>query len=426
MHWGMCVKILLLLTGAVLSILASQTFHVDIARQHRKTGGLLPKWTPNTLQAAINSKAAQLGYPLAVTGVQPVPYGFSARFDSISKTYLYRVYFPQNKANVLHAPPLANDGTAWFVRSPLDVATMHAVARVLQGKHNCSVLRSAGCQAVSPVKTLQQVSVQRSSPGYCPPISAAWAGAGPFAAAELTNNGGEACKLDGDLLSSLVHGDGGLVRLDVLVRGPSFLYNMVRNIAGLLVWVGQGHASPQEVATWLREGSPRSVAKYPTAPAHGLTLLGVEYPDFSRLLPEVQRDQTLLCPALSAAASAASMSCGGACQAYSHLGEGGSLSSQDAGAALRSYAVASSASAECCRALHSARRVRTMHRNGNLDADGWSDEAHEQLVRQYGGRGVAGCSEKQAEHEADWHARRGRASQRSARIIALTAQQAVK
>jgi tRNA pseudouridine38-40 synthase len=50
---------------------------------------------------------------------------------------------------------------------------------------------------------------------------------------------------------------------------------MVRAIAGTLVDVGAGRRPPEELARLL-QGAPRSTAG-PTAPAHGLTLLHVEY-----------------------------------------------------------------------------------------------------------------------------------------------------
>ena len=60
------------------------------------------------------------------------------------------------------------------------------------------------------------------------------------------------------------------------VRGSGFLYNMVRNIVGTLIEVGQGNVAPEDVDTVL-EAKDRSVAGS-TAPASGLFLAGVEYP----------------------------------------------------------------------------------------------------------------------------------------------------
>ena len=59
-------------------------------------------------------------------------------------------------------------------------------------------------------------------------------------------------------------------------RGEGFLYNMVRIMTGTLIEVGQGKRSPKEIESILRERD-RSLAG-PTAPARGLTLLKVIYP----------------------------------------------------------------------------------------------------------------------------------------------------
>ena len=63
--------------------------------------------------------------------------------------------------------------------------------------------------------------------------------------------------------------------ITIRIRGNGFLYNMVRIIAGTLIKVGAGEFAPQEMQTIL-DACDRSVAG-PTAPAHGLTMIGLEY-----------------------------------------------------------------------------------------------------------------------------------------------------
>ena len=63
--------------------------------------------------------------------------------------------------------------------------------------------------------------------------------------------------------------------ITIRVTGNGFLYNMVRIIAGTLIKVGAGEFAPQEMQTIL-DACDRSVAG-PTAPAHGLTMIGLEY-----------------------------------------------------------------------------------------------------------------------------------------------------
>lgn len=61
----------------------------------------------------------------------------------------------------------------------------------------------------------------------------------------------------------------------IRVKGEGFLYNMVRIIAGTLIQVGNGQYPPERVKKIL-DACDRSVSG-PTAPAHGLTLMGIEF-----------------------------------------------------------------------------------------------------------------------------------------------------
>jgi tRNA pseudouridine38-40 synthase len=105
---------------------------------------------------------------------------------------------------------------------------MAEAAGVFLGRHDFSTFRAAGCQADSPLKTLDTVDVT---------------------------------------------GDGDDIR--VTVRARSFLYRQVRNIVGTLRLVGEGKWTPGDVRTALT-ARDRS-AGGPTAPAHGLYLLEVVY-----------------------------------------------------------------------------------------------------------------------------------------------------
>ena len=65
--------------------------------------------------------------------------------------------------------------------------------------------------------------------------------------------------------------------ITIRVTGNGFLYNMVRIIAGTLIRVGAGEISPEQIPEILAQ-CDRSAAG-PTAPAHGLTMIGLEYED---------------------------------------------------------------------------------------------------------------------------------------------------
>lgn len=61
----------------------------------------------------------------------------------------------------------------------------------------------------------------------------------------------------------------------IRVTGTGFLYNMVRIIAGTLILVGIGELEPEDIPIIL-EKRERSAAG-PTAPALGLTMMGIKY-----------------------------------------------------------------------------------------------------------------------------------------------------
>ena len=75
------------------------------------------------------------------------------------------------------------------------------------------------------------------------------------------------------ILSCKVEQNGSVIT--IRVTGTGFLYNMVRIIAGTLLQVGIGKTAPEEMERVLAK-MERSAAG-PTAPAHGLTMIGIEY-----------------------------------------------------------------------------------------------------------------------------------------------------
>jgi tRNA pseudouridine38-40 synthase len=64
-------------------------------------------------------------------------------------------------------------------------------------------------------------------------------------------------------------------KIYVLIQGSHFLWKMVRRIVGVLVEVGRGNMTAEQVDGFLMEYS-REPARF-TAPPSGLFLQGVEY-----------------------------------------------------------------------------------------------------------------------------------------------------
>ena len=116
-----------------------------------------------------------------------------------------------------------------FCRFPADVERMRRGAAFLVGEHDFKSFCNVRTQAESTVRRVYDIQVERDA---------------------------------GDVIT-------------IRIRGNGFLYNMVRIIAGTLLKTGMGQMEPEAVRTAL-EARDRQAAG-PTAPARGLTLVGIEY-----------------------------------------------------------------------------------------------------------------------------------------------------
>jgi len=148
---------------------------------------------------------------------------FHPRFDALSKTYEYRmvrdeVCSPFEWPYVYHHPYI------------LDEARMMRMARVFEGEHDFTAFAAA-----DPRRDAEGKSKVRN------------------------------------IFTSTLEREGG--RLVYRVRGSGFLKHMVRNIIGTLIEAGRGNL-PDVPSLPSRSGS--------TAPARGLFLIRVEYPDASQ------------------------------------------------------------------------------------------------------------------------------------------------
>jgi tRNA pseudouridine38-40 synthase len=191
-----------------------QVAHVDIARD----------WDVVRLMGAINAHLRPL--PVAVLQVARVADAFHARFDARERRYLFRL---QGR----RAPLTHDRGRVWQVGHPLDLAAMQAGAAHLVGKHDFTTFRSTFCQAQSPVKTLDAITITES------PVP-------------------------------------GGVEYRFALRARSFLHNQVRSIVGTLERVGAGAWSPDDVGAAL--AAQDRAACGPVSPPQGLYLTGVGYP----------------------------------------------------------------------------------------------------------------------------------------------------
>ncbi|KAG5525777.1 hypothetical protein RHGRI_032159 [Rhododendron griersonianum] len=176
---------------------------------------------------------------------------------------------------------------AWHVPEELDILAMQRACRVLVGHHDFSSFRAASCQAKSPIRTLDEISVTEvvSTP-YFPSLRDR----------EVSISTGDsllalptAAKIDPlDLISDeekVISPNGesnyefGIRRRHhcyvVTARACSFLYHQVRLLVGVLKCVGTGELTVSDVERILNAKSVTAAS--PMAPACGLYLGRVKY-----------------------------------------------------------------------------------------------------------------------------------------------------
>jgi tRNA pseudouridine38-40 synthase len=177
------------------------------------------------LQRGLN---AMLPGAIRIFSVEETDLDFHARFKAKGKLYHYSLYCgkihpPQSRLYQLHVP------------LPLDLNTIHSSLVILEGTHDFSSFENSGsrdktiCSGRGAVRTIHSA------------------------------------KLITGIANTLVF----------QFAGDGFLRNMIRNLVGTLIEVGQGKLTSKEFGTILN-ARDRSLAGR-TAPPHGLCLKEVFY-----------------------------------------------------------------------------------------------------------------------------------------------------
>lgn len=166
---------------------------------------------------------ANLPDDIALRWITPVSDEFHARFRAVARRYRYVIFNHPLRSSLLAGM------VTWHYHA-LDLARMQEAARYLVGEHDFTSFRAIGCQAKKAVRHVHFLMLAQKGP---------------------------------------------LIVLDIQADG--FLHHMVRNIAGVLMAVGQGKAEPQ----WAREvleARDRTLGGV-TAPADGLYFVDALYPE---------------------------------------------------------------------------------------------------------------------------------------------------
>ena len=175
----------------------------------------------DTLQKALN---AELPHDMAAVAVEDAPARFNARRDAKRKRYRYQICDGCVR-------DVFRRRCAWQLFNRLDVSAMQRAAAPLVGKHDFASFETAGSERETTERNVFELTVMRMR--------------------------------DPDHL------------IEIEIEADGFLYNMVRNVVGTLVEVGQGRQSESWVTEVLAARDRRRAG--PTAPPQGLCLVCVQY-----------------------------------------------------------------------------------------------------------------------------------------------------
>jgi len=158
---------------------------------------------------------------IKVTSIKRVVFDFNSRFCAKSKVYRYTILNRKYSS-----PLLAN--RVYFFHHHLNLGLMRKEAKVLVGKHNFKSFQATDNVQRNPMRTIKRIKISKNK---------------------------------------------NLLYIDI--EADSFLYNMVRNIAGTLLEIGRGRFPKGSMQRILKSSNRRLAG--PTLPAKGLYLIKVKY-----------------------------------------------------------------------------------------------------------------------------------------------------
>jgi len=186
-----------------------QIAHMDLKKEYRT----------DKIRDAMNFHMAD--DPVTILKAEMVPDEWHARFDATEREYLYRVIDRRMKLSL-------DKGRLWRIPVKLNVELMHKAAQHLVGQHDFTTFRDTQCQAKSPTKTIDRITVAREEK-----------------------------------------------EIHFYFSARSFLHKQVRSMVGTLVEVGLEKLNPESIKEIL-ESRDRTKCG-PVAPPDGLYLKSVKY-----------------------------------------------------------------------------------------------------------------------------------------------------
>jgi tRNA pseudouridine38-40 synthase len=215
------------LTGARRVVIGSGRTDRGVHATGQVAAVTLPaKWTAVSFRKAMN---AILPDDVWVRDARAVPVAFHPRFDAVARTYVYRVGLDEEA----RSPFLKQ--WCWCVRAGLDRGLLEEAAALLLGGHSFAAFAKAG---------------QPERGARCAVRSTRWE---PWQALGLT----------------------------FTVTADRYLHHMVRYLVGTMVDIARGGRPLEDLPALLERGPAPGLETSPPAPARGLFLAAVEYPEKS-------------------------------------------------------------------------------------------------------------------------------------------------
>jgi tRNA pseudouridine38-40 synthase len=191
---------------------AGQVCHVDLTAEI----------AGEKLADALN---ARLPDDISVISSCIAPQGFDANRSAKKKTYVYNMYFSRRRN------PLSDRYSVW-VKGEADIQKMNEAAACFVGEHNFKAYCASRSQVLTYVRTIYSLNVSSEEKD-------------------------------------------GVTKVRIEVCGSGFLYNMVRTIAGTLLFYAAGKLTLDDIQRSIEDGDRAKVGK--TMPPNGLILKDVDY-----------------------------------------------------------------------------------------------------------------------------------------------------
>lgn len=200
----------------------AQNAHFDLAQ---------PK-DSKEIQAALNFHLRAQNKSISIIKVQKTANDFHARFSAIKRHYTYLIL---NRS----APAILLKQKVWHIPYRLDIDKMKAASKIFIGKHDFTTFRASACQAASPIKTLDTLTLRRDDE-----------------------------------------------KIIIKASAKSFLHHQIRSLVGALVAVGANKLTPTQIKQIL-SAKDRNLCPQ-LAPPHGLYLASIDYSPSSDIIKNNQ------------------------------------------------------------------------------------------------------------------------------------------